>query len=281
MTHAARSLVRGRLRVGDLEVVALSDGVIRFDPTDFFPSSAPDRWQLETHTRWLDDEGRLALDIGCFLVRSGDSIAVIDLGLQVDDGAEWRGGRLLDALAEVGTSTADVDVVAVTHLHPDHVGWAATADDRGDPAPTFPNAAFRCHADDWAWAQQAASPELWGRVLDPVAGRVEPLADGASLAPGVTALAAPGHTPGHLVYALASRGERALLLGNLIHCPVQLSEPEWYAAADVDARMAARTRETVRKELEHGVPAGAAHFPGLKFGRIVGGGVGRTWTVMS
>ena len=66
--------------------------------------------------------------------------------------------------------------------------------------------------------------------------------DSVSVAPGITARAAPGHTHGHVVYVLSSAGERAVLLGDAITCPVQLQEPEWGAISDVDGALAARTR---------------------------------------
>jgi glyoxylase-like metal-dependent hydrolase (beta-lactamase superfamily II) len=102
---------------------------------------------------------------------------------------------------------------------------------------------------------------------------VEPITtDGESIAPGVTARSAPGHTHGHVVLVLSSHGERVVLLGDAITCPVQLEEPDWQAISDVDAALATRTREALFRELEgSGDLAVAAHFPDLRFGRVLPG----------
>jgi glyoxylase-like metal-dependent hydrolase (beta-lactamase superfamily II) len=108
---------------------------------------------------------------------------------------------------------------------------------------------------------------------------IQPIeADGESIAPGVTARAAPGHTLGHHCLVLSSGTERALLLGDAIACPVQLEEPEWSAMSDVDPGLAVRTREALFRELEDSSDvAVAAHFPELRFGRVMLGEGKRYW----
>ena len=89
----------------------------------------------------------------------------------------------------------------------------------------------------------------------------------------------PGHTPGHLCVVVASGGQRALLLGDAVTCPVQLDEPTWHSIGDVDPELANRTRERLWRELEGKDVTGAgAHFPELRFGRVLKGSGKRWWT---
>jgi glyoxylase-like metal-dependent hydrolase (beta-lactamase superfamily II) len=94
---------------------------------------------------------------------------------------------------------------------------------------------------------------------------LRPVDRDTTVAPGITALLAPGHTPGHLCVVLSSGRERALLLGDAITCPLQLDEPAWHSMGDVVPALAARTRERLWRELEDGHTVGTgAHFPELR-----------------
>lgn len=106
---------------------------------------------------------------------------------------------------------------------------------------------------------------------------MRPVDRDTTIASGITALLAPGHTPGHLCVVLSSGQERALLLGDASTCPLQLDEPAWHSMGDVDPALAARTRERLWRELEDGHAIGTgAHFPELRFGRVLPGNV-RQW----
>jgi glyoxylase-like metal-dependent hydrolase (beta-lactamase superfamily II) len=92
------------------------------------------------------------------------------------------------------------------------------------------------------------------------------------IARGLTARHTPGHTLGHYGLVVSSGAERAVLLGDAIECPLQLEEPDFFAMSDVDPALAARTRQALWDELEGtNVAVGAAHFPGLQFGRVLKG----------
>ena len=100
----------------------------------------------------------------------------------------------------------------------------------------------------------------------------------AAIAPGVDARFAPGHTPGSSLIVLSSGNERALILGDTVHCPLELTDPDFSLMADMDQALADRTREAIRRELEDGqVLAAAPHFPGLQFGRLLSGEGRRRW----
>jgi glyoxylase-like metal-dependent hydrolase (beta-lactamase superfamily II) len=106
--------------------------------------------------------------------------------------------------------------------------------------------------------------------LPPIVDRLE-LWDGEEvILPGMNTRPAPGHTPGSSLIVLSSGGERAMLLGDVVHCPAQLIETDWEGLHDIDPILARRTREALARELERQeILVAAAHFPGLQFGRLL------------
>ena len=220
-------------------------------------------------------DGWARMPAGDLLRFTGDRVVVIDAGAGRISNDVYHAGEFLESLAALGVSPDDVTDVVFTHLHFDHVGWATQ---KG--TVVFPRATFRCHAHDWDHFVAGPDPEAGSvRKLSPLADRLETFGDDSSVAPGITVRHAPGHTPGSAVVVVADGSERALLLGDVVHCPVELMENEWEAVVDVDPDLARRTREALARELEGSdVPVAAAHFPGLRFGRLLGGTGRRHWT---
>src|SRR5438128_12240045 len=117
------------VRVGDIEITPLSDGMVRL-PQSFYVNL-----DFEAHADMLSDDGRVDVPIGCYLIRTGGRTVLVDAGLG-PLALDWaEGGDLPAALAGVGVAPADIDTVACTHLHIDHIGWLVH-----DGAPWFPNA---------------------------------------------------------------------------------------------------------------------------------------------
>jgi glyoxylase-like metal-dependent hydrolase (beta-lactamase superfamily II) len=210
--------------------------------------------------------------MGAYLVRAGERRILVDAG--------FGQGTLLQSLAERGHSPADITDVVLTHLHFDHIGW--TSD--GETA-TFPNATYRCDARDWRHYVVEEHDEymrdLVGALtprarLSPVESRLELYEGDTGLAPGVDLRSAPGHTPGSTIVVLSSGDQRAMLLGDVVHCPAEMLSEDWEMLADVDPQGAIRTREALARELE-GTDTlfGAAHFPGLRMGRLLSAEAGQ------
>jgi len=158
-----------------------------------------------------------------------------------------------------------------THLHLDHAGWLVH-----DGAPFFPNATVRFGAADWQpWVVEANEKDRIrnAMLLLQEMDRLQPIdTDGESIAPGITARSAPGHTMGSNLLVLSSGDERVMLLGDAVTCPVQLGEEDWQGISDMDPALARRTREALWAELEGtSTRFTAAHFPGLQFGRVLRG----------
>jgi glyoxylase-like metal-dependent hydrolase (beta-lactamase superfamily II) len=265
------------MRVGDLDLHPIADGTFVARPRYFGDHVAPD-----AHPELFDRHRTAWLPIGCFLVRTGDRVVLVDAGLGPDQrdlphGMSLAGGQLLTGLLAHGVSPDDVTDVVCSHFHGDHVGWLFGL----EAVPTFPNALIWYGEADWqhfVTGTAAMDDHIRAGFLAPdTSGRLRPVDEDTTVAPGVDVLLAPGHTPGHMCVVVSSGPYRALLLGDSITCPVQLDEPSWNSMSDVDPALARRTRERLWRELEDGRTTGAgAHFPELRFGRVLPG-VGRRW----
>ena len=273
------------MEVGELSVTPVLDGRFQLPATLFFPSTSEEDWA--PHRRFLAEDGMLPMDAGGFLVRDSGGKRTILVDAGVGPPAPAPGfGLLLDGLAAQGVQPDDVTDVVFTHLHFDHIGWASA-----DGTPVFPDATYRCHRDDWDFFLSPELPEiqtgkLLGAVvmppdrLNPIAEHLEAWDGDGPVLPGVDVRHAPGHTPGSTVIVLSSGTERAILLGDVCHCPVEFLDPSFEAISDVDRALAGRTRQAWAEELEGTrVPAAAAHFPEMQFGRLLPAQGTRQWVV--
>ncbi|WP_436775770.1 MBL fold metallo-hydrolase [Yinghuangia sp. YIM S09857] len=285
---------RATVHVGETAITFLPDGHGWLNPDVLFPASAPDGWS--THAAFLDDAGRFPVSIGAFLIRTGRRTILVDLGLGdvafgIPGVADFRGGGLLDSLAEEGLTPDDIDTVVYTHLHHDHVGWTTNV----APAPNAPEgqrvtgltfAGARHMVAEAEWRHWAGTDDPVGphpyAVQASLAELVEHVGDGDEIAPGVRVLATPGHTPGHISLVVTDPAgaspDRLVILGDVMHCQVQVTESSWNFAFDVDPGQSVATRELLLKELEdeHTVLAGG-HFAGHVFGRVLPPKSARAW----
>jgi glyoxylase-like metal-dependent hydrolase (beta-lactamase superfamily II) len=261
------------MRIGDLEVLPVHDGVLHVPITDPLLNMPPEAW--EAHREFLTDDGtHLDLTLGGFLVRARERVVLVDCGVGRIDAAPWHGGAFLQSLAAYGVQPADVTDVLLTHLHFDHVGWATQ-----QGQIVFPNATYRCSDRDWA--HFVGSDEGATKKLTPLTERMIFWSESGTVLPGLDVLTAPGHTPGSTMIVLSSGTERAILLGDVVQCPVALLDDEWKGIADVDPALAQRTRNALAREIEgNGVPVAGAHFPGMQFGRLLRGESGRKWVTL-
>ncbi|HEY0812564.1 MAG TPA: MBL fold metallo-hydrolase [Pseudonocardia sp.] len=270
------------------------DGGAWLDPRVLFPASGPDGW--DAHFTYLAPDGRFPVSIGSFLIQAPGRTILVDLGLgavdfSVPDLASFRGGQLLESLGAEGLTPSQVDTVFFTHLHHDHVGWTSNV----APAPgvepggrvsglTFDGARHVVAEAEWEYWR--GTDELIGpsptAVQEPLAARLEFAGDGEELAPGVRLLATPGHTPGHSSLVVTDptgvSDERLVILGDVMHCQVQVEQSAWSFRFDVDGAQGVRTREQLLKELEdpHTILAGG-HFAGEVFGRVLPATLRRSW----
>ncbi len=265
------------MRIGDIQLDAISDGTFVARPSYFgsqvAPTARPDVFNRD-QAAWLP--------IGCFLIRIDGRVVLVDAGLgpereEMTGGMQLVGGQLPTGLRALGVAPTEITDVVCSHLHADHVGWLFDLDAKA----VFPEATIWFGVGDWDHFV-TGSGEMVAHIRAGFrdranAERLRPIDVDTAVAPGVTALPAPGHTPGHICVAV-SRGERRLVLvGDAITCPVQIEEPTWHSMGDVDPTLANRTRDRLWRELEDGHTIGVgAHFPELRFGRVRPGRI-RTW----
>jgi len=279
----------GTMRLGPLEVTALCDLAPHF-PSPFsraFPTIPAERHD-DIRTRYpsaFDGPDEWVFHDHCFLVRTPSKLLLFDTGIGGPEtlGAQWirTAARLPDELAEVGVDPLDVDVVAISHAHLDHVGWNVVRE--GDEVrPRFPNARYALQRAEWEGFPPAGDDDdrsVFDDSLRPLeALGVLGLVDGEErLAEGVTLHLAPGHTPGHQVAVLEGGGERLALTGDLANHPAQAHEPAWRTGADMDPDHAARTRAEWFDRIEAwNALLCTAHFP-EPFGRLARDDGERIW----
>ena len=258
--------------VGDRTLLGLSDGFLLMSTGFLGTAESPSAGHDTLRRRY----GEVRLPLGCFLL-PGERPVLIDTGLGAEDFRQHGtlvGGNLLPQLALQGIRPADVGVLALSHLHGDHSG---TVGDAVTGRPVFANAHTFVGRGDWEHfverelAPIPLAPHTRAALFELERRGQVTLIDGErDIAPGVRAIAAPGHTPGHTVYAIHDRGERVLVLGDAMHCPQQLDNLDWQIAFDVDPVLARRTRDRLHADLgAHGGGAVGCHFPELLLGRVL------------
>ncbi len=257
--------------VGSIELHPIPDAVgLLAEYSDVYPEVPAEAWQpyralypeLFAGESWR-------LPCNCFLVRSGGVAILVDTGVGPPGLWDWTAeheGELPEALEQLGLGPGDIDIVFLTHLHIDHLGWNADL----DGAAFFPRARYVVHEDALAFARTQDGRAHIQRCIVVVEGRFETVSSELELAPGVTAFVSLGHFPGHMGLRLASGTERAVLLADTAVHPALLNEPDWVYVADGEPAICAATRHALLPELvDHDVLVASGHYPGSGIGRVV------------
>lgn len=255
-------------RVGDMLVTALSDGFLDA------PFSCMTNIEEGEADQLLQSSFRASpprISINCYLLRVNGRTALVDTGAANSMGETL--GRLAESLAAVNVSPSDIDTVLLTHMHPDHSNWLTTPDGQ----KVFPNAQIalseiemRHWHDD---AEMARADDVKKeRYFRAARFQLAPYRDQLIMAskevfPGVEAMPAPGHTPGHVVYVVTSANESMIIWGDVCHFPdIQISHPEVSVTFDSDSNVAIATRKRILDQVSEDkmlIAGMHAHFPGF------------------
>lgn len=281
MTHDTR-------RVGRSEITAMLDADMADEPiVEAFPGIAAvelragraaypgvytedDRWRLRIRTWVVRD------DAGCLLLDTG-------IGGTGSPTQEWasQAGATASVLDELGIGLTDVDTVAISHVHDDHIGGLLTEDGK----PLCPNARYVVQRADVEWQRGAAAGDayaaaVWG-LLSSIedAGVLDAVDGDRVLSAGMELRHLPGHTPGHQILIVEDAEERMVLSADTWNHPIQLGNPDWPSGPDHDRAAAAIARRALLADLDAhpGTIVAPTHFA-ESFGEVRGTADARLWT---
>jgi glyoxylase-like metal-dependent hydrolase (beta-lactamase superfamily II) len=275
-------------QIGDVRITRIVEMEVAGGTRFILPDATRDAclpidW-LSPH--FMDAAGNLIMSVHALVVDTGERRIIVDTCIGNDKERNipaWSHlqGSFLEDLAAAGYPRETIDTVMCTHLHVDHVGWNTMLVD-GAWVPTFANARYLVARDEWAYWDANEDEAGYGPVLAdsvrPVieAGLVDFVEPTFELCEGIRLEPTPGHTPGHVSVRISSRGEEALITGDCIHHPVQMTRTDWCSSADYDRAQGQRTREDLlARYAESDVLVIGTHFATPTAGRVrrrAGGG---------
>ncbi len=272
-----------RMMLGRFEVTALSDGTVDLPVDKLLTNAKTDRIMALLARSYLKPP--VETSVNGYLVNTGTKLVLIDTGAAGLFGPTL--GKLVANLKASGYTPEQVDEIYVTHMHPDHVGGLAA-----DGKMVFPNATIRAHAKEGAfWLSQAnldAAPEANKGFFQGAMASLKPYVDAGKLktfdgetelVPGIRAIPAAGHTPGHTIYAVESDGNKLVVWGDLMHvAAVQFVQPTVTIQFDSDSKAAMPQRQKHYADAaKKGYYVAIAHvsFPGI--GKLRSNGSGYDW----
>lgn len=269
-----------RFALGQAEVTVVSDGPLPLgDPGSSFLGLPKEQVYGLLETNFLAKDN-VVLEQNIPIVNFGDRLVMFDTGMGFSKAFGPTTGRLLKSMQEAGIDPASIDAIVCSHAHIDHTGGICSAEGK----PHFPNAQIyisQVDHDYWLDDARLGTPfKAFGdharANLRPVRERIVFFKDGQEFLPGITAISAPGHSPGHTIFNVSSGGKSFVFLGDLTHHPVLLTEnPRVEFAYDWDPKMSVQSRVKLLTMLaEQKTPVMSYHFAWPGFGNLAKAGDG-------
>ncbi|TWV34729.1 MBL fold metallo-hydrolase [Streptomyces misionensis] len=265
--------------LGELTLSYVPDAGVDMIPTRVYPASAEEDWH--PHRTHMTEAGHLPMGCGALLVERGGTRLLIDAGHGRISGEDLEHFQhafghvrdLPESLAALGVDPAELEMVAFTHFHGDHTGWARP-DAVEDPRSLFTKARWMVGKGELESVAPGDGPVLAGQDERSVI-----VADGTEIADGIRAWSLPGHTPGHTAWILdTGDGREVVAFGDAMHSPVQVQHPDWEVVLDTDREEAERSRRRLVDYLSRdGVYGFGVHFADQQLGTVDGSGRWRPW----
>jgi glyoxylase-like metal-dependent hydrolase (beta-lactamase superfamily II) len=277
-----------RFKLGGFDCAIVNDGTYFYQkPGKALFENAPHAAlaaALKGHAIDLDTWQTYASPYPSLVVNSGRHLVLVDTGMGPRVPTT---GKLLDNLRAAAFRPDDFDVVVLTHVHPDHAG--GTVDSSGRPA--YPNARYVLWRREWDfWTDQPNLSNLRDdsfasmmldtaeRFLPPIEAQVDLIEPETEIVPGITAIAAPGHTPGQLALVIASAGEQLLALADAVLHPVHIEQPDWVSPVDLLVNETVCTRlQLLERAAAEKMLVFAPHFIFPSLGHVGANGAGWRW----
>jgi glyoxylase-like metal-dependent hydrolase (beta-lactamase superfamily II) len=221
-----------RFMLGDFECVSISDGSKDYFPQAFFANVPEDHIEEILRERNLPTN-HITTPYSYLYVNTGDNQVLMDMGM----GYPPKTGKMVQNMTEAGIMPADIDTVIITHAHPDHIG--GTLNDEGKPI--YANAQYYIFKREWDfWFSETAVSKAPGKHvtiarknLEPIQERIQMLEQETEILSGIRAIEAFGHTPGHMVVSVSSRGEKLVYISDTVLYPLHLEHPDWVPKFDI------------------------------------------------
>ena len=269
--------------IGDVKITRIIESEAAWPGTWLLPDATPERIAKERHGKdWLsvftDEKGKLRMSIHALVIESKGKRIIVDTCIgndKVRSNPAWSKLQLpfMSDLKNAGFTPDQIDNVVCTHLHVDHVGWNTKMVD-GKWVPTFDNAQYIIGGTEWDYWSTFDGADM----RDPVEDSVRPVVDRGKaklvesnhkITDEVWLEPTPGHTPGHHSVRISSKGQDAVITGDLMHHPVQCAYPEWDDGFDSDLPQAKKTRRAFcEKYADSNVIVFGTHFATPSCGKI-------------
>jgi glyoxylase-like metal-dependent hydrolase (beta-lactamase superfamily II) len=241
-----------RYKVGDYEVTQIADGARSFPMPDNFVVNATKEEALAAAEGAYMPKGMVTIPFNPMIVNTGSKLVAIDSGngLGAFEATKGAVGQMNANMRAAGIDPTAIDIVLISHFHGDHIGGLRTPDGK----LTFPNAEIKVAAAEWAfWMNDENQAKANGfnkaqfgtpkKVFDGLADKVTKFEWDKEVAPGITAIGTPGHTPGHTSFVVASGSAKFLVQSDVTNIPALfLRNPDWHVLFDNDPNLAATTR---------------------------------------